>query len=153
MLKLDHVVFTVRDAAATMRFYRERLGLPLVDAISGPDWGGYSWLMMIFGLSGAHEISCVALRGAHQPDYAHLPRDSRHYALAAESAAAIESWRKRLRSAGVEFWEETHGDRQSIYFPDPDGVILEITWPPSQPRTQDKTAAIEAVSTWLAEQS
>ena len=30
MLQLDHVVFPVRDPEATLAFYRETLGLPLI---------------------------------------------------------------------------------------------------------------------------
>ena len=32
----------------------------------------------------------------------------------------------------MDFWEERHGEQRSVYFPDPDGVVLEITWPPSK---------------------
>jgi catechol 2,3-dioxygenase-like lactoylglutathione lyase family enzyme len=149
MLKLDHVVFPVRDAAATLDFYGQVLGLPLVAAHSGDDWGGYPWLMMIFGLSSAHELVCVALRGAPAPDYAALPRDVRHYAVSAESAAGLDAWRERLAAAGVAFWEERHGDRRSVYFPDPDGVILEITWPPSTPGREADPAAVAAARTWM----
>ncbi len=150
MLKLDHVVFPVRDPAATLTFYRDVLGLPLVDAFSGDDWGGYPWLMMIFGLSGVQEIVCVALRGAPAPDYAALPRDVRHYAVSAASAAGFETWRERLAAAGAEFWEEDHGAQRSLYFPDPDGVVLEITWPPSTPRTDENPSAVAAVQAWTA---
>ena len=45
-------------------------------------------------------------------------------------------------AAGAEFWEEDHGAQRSLYFPDPDGVVLEITWPPSTPRTEENPAAV-----------
>lgn len=149
MLKLDHVVFPVRDPEATLGFYRDILGLPLVAVHSGDDWGGYPWLMMIFGLSEAHEIVCVALRGAPAPDYAALPADVRHYAVSVESAAEFAAWRARLATAGVASWEESHGDRSSLYFPDPDGVVLEITWPPSTPGLQEDAAAVTAARAWM----
>jgi len=150
MLTLDHVVFPVRDAATTVRFYTEVLRLPLVSAFSGDDWGGYPWLMMIFGLGVRNELVTVALKGAPAPDYAGLPSDVRHYALAAESAEAFADWRARIRTAGLAAWEETHGDRQSIYFPDPDGVILEITWPPAQVPEQADEHAHDAVKRWTS---
>ena len=146
MLTLDHVVFPVRDAAATLKFYTQVLQLPLVEAFSGEDWDGYAWLMMIFGLGGQHELVTVALRGAPAPDYRGLPVDVRHYALVAESEDALDDWRARLAEAGVDFWEEHHGEQQSLYFPDPDGVIIEITWPrssvPKAPRPHAMTAAL-----------
>lgn len=150
MLTLDHAVFPVRNAAATMRFYREFLGLPLVAAHSGDDWGGYAWLMMIFGLSGKQEIVCVALKGAPAADYGRLPKDVRHYAFAAGSATELEAWREKLAGSGLDWWEESHGDDASLYFPDPDGVILEITWPPSRVAAVEDAAAVEAATAWMA---
>jgi catechol 2,3-dioxygenase-like lactoylglutathione lyase family enzyme len=149
MLTLDHVVFPVRDAEATLRFYGEVLGLPLVQTISGEDWGGHPWLMMIFGLAEDRELVTVALRGAPEPSYAGLPADVRHYALAADGEADIDDWGERLSAAGVAFWEERHDDRRSLYFPDPDGVILEITWPRAVvPETADP-AALERARAWI----
>ena len=149
MLTLDHVVFPVRDAQTTLKFYTEVLDLPLVDAFSGDDWDGYPWLMMIFGLGAQQELVTVALRGAPAPDYRGLPMDARHYALAAESAADLEAWRARLGDAGVDFWEEHHGDQESLYFPDPDGVIIEITWPRSTVPKASRPQAMTAVRKWL----
>jgi catechol 2,3-dioxygenase-like lactoylglutathione lyase family enzyme len=148
MLKLDHVVLPVRDAEATLRFYTEVMDLPLVEAFSGDDWDGFPWLMMIFGLSGEQELVAVALRGAPLPDYRGVPVDARHYALAAESAAALDDWRRRLHDAGVDYWEEAHGERTSLYFPDPDGVIFEVTWPASKPARFANPLALAAVKRW-----
>jgi glyoxylase I family protein len=149
MLKLDHVVLPVRDAAATLEFYAEVLRLPLVEAYSGDDWDGYPWLMMTFGLSGQQQLVAVALHGAPAPDYRGVPLDARHYALSADSAESLDEWRGRLRKAGVDYWEESHGEQDSIYFPDPDGVIFEITWPPSRTSTLPNPAARAAVGRWI----
>lgn len=150
MLKLDHTVFPVRDAVATMRFYREILGLPLVGAHEGPDWGGYPWLMLSFGLSGGDHLVCVALKGAPEPDYKTLPADARHYAMAAGSAEEFEAWRSKVTAAVPGAWEEDHGDQRSVYFPDPDGVILEVTWPPSDGPAGEDPAAVRTVERWAA---
>jgi catechol 2,3-dioxygenase-like lactoylglutathione lyase family enzyme len=148
MLTLDHVVMPVRDAEATLRFYTEVLELPLVEAFSGDDWDGYPWLMMIFGLSGKQELVAVALKGAPAPDYRGVPVDARHYALAAGSEAEFNGWRARLREHGVSYWEEGHGEQSSIYFPDPDGVIFEITFPATSVPKIANPAAVEAVRRW-----
>ena len=148
MPSLDHVVFPVRDAEASLRFYGDVLGFPLLSAFSGDDWDGYPWLMMVFGLGGGQELVCVALKGAPAPDYRGVPVDARHYALAAESAADFAGWRARLREARLEFWEETHGEQASLYFPDPDGVVLEITWPASGGGREDSASARLAVRRW-----
>lgn len=150
-LRLDHVVFPVRDAARTLAFYRDFLELPLVEAHSGDDWDGYPWLMMIFGLDGGGELVTVALRGAPAPDYSGLPIDVRHYALAAQSRGQLDRWRERLVAAGLHFWEERHGDRCSLYFPDPDGVVLELTWPPSHAAAGINLDAALTVERWMKE--
>jgi catechol 2,3-dioxygenase-like lactoylglutathione lyase family enzyme len=150
VLTLDHVVFPVRDAEATLAFYGGLLGLPLTQALSGDDWGGYPWLMMIFGLGEDRELVTVALRGAPEASYAGLPPDVRHYALASADEADVDVWRERLGGAGVAFWEELHEDRRSLYFPDPDGVILEITWPRAVVPISVDPAALARARAWIA---
>lgn len=153
MLKLDHVVFPVRDAGASLAFYRDVVGLPLVEAHEGDDWGDYPWLMMIFAVPGGGEIVLVELRGAPAPSYGDLPRDARHYAMAVDAVAELAGWRARLRAAGIGFWEEDHGAQQSIYFEDPDGVVLEVTAPPSRPPTEASARAARVVERWLGSRS
>lgn len=150
MLKLDHVVFPVRDAERTLAFYRGTLGLPLIAAHTGDDWGGHGWLMLIFGLDDGQEIVAVALEGAPSPDYRGLPIDARHYALVVGGEVEIDLWRSRLTKAQVDFWEERHGERRSIYFADPDGVVLEVTWPPSGGQTEEQPDALGAAWNWIA---
>lgn len=147
-MRLDHVVIPVFDAAGSLRFYNETLGLPLVAAHEGDDWDGYPWLMMIFGLEHGRELVLVALRGA-DPEPTRLPADARHYALAEESIGRLQGWRERLAAAGVDFWEEDHGDQQSLYFADPNGVTLEITAPPSI-ASPAGPGALAAARRWIA---
>ena len=139
----------VADAQASLAFYGGTLGLPLISAFDGDDWGGRPWLMMIFSIGDGREIVLVCLRGA-RPQPHGLPADTRHYAFAVDSPAEQEAWRVRLAAAGVEFWEEDRGDQASIYFPDPDGTILEITTPPSAPATQPSGSAYAAAHAWIA---
>ena len=54
----------------------------------------------------------------------------------------------RLSQADVDFWEERHGEQRSIYFPDPDGVVFEVTWPPSTVRTVGNPQAATTVMRW-----
>jgi catechol 2,3-dioxygenase-like lactoylglutathione lyase family enzyme len=148
MLTLDHVVLPVRDAETTLKFYTEVMGLPLLETFSGDDWDGYPWLMMTFGLGGRQQLVAVALKGAPMPDYRGVPVDARHYALAAGGEGELDAWRDRLAGAGVDYWEENHGEQSSIYFPDPDGVIFEVTWPASTVRQSTNPAAVAAVKRW-----
>lgn len=147
MLRLDHLVFPIWDVEGSVAFYRDFLGLKLVDAYDGGDWGGHAWLMLIFALSDKREIVLVALKGAKRPPADKLPKDVRHIAMA--ETGSLDRWREKLRKARVEFWEEDHGDQQSVYFEDPNGVILEITSPPSAPELAENGAAAMRAMKWL----
>jgi len=149
MLKTDHIVFPTWDAEASLAFYRDIMGFALVDTSEGPDWGGYPWLMMIFTPGDGREIVLVALRGARKPKNDGLAKDVRHLAFAEQSVAALDGWRRRLHLSKIAFTEETHGSQRSLYFEDPNGVILEITAPPSRPGKQTRKAALEAARKWI----
>jgi catechol 2,3-dioxygenase-like lactoylglutathione lyase family enzyme len=150
MLKVDHVVFPVWDAKASLAFYRSVMGFPLINAFSGPDWGGYPWLMMIFAPGDGREIVLVSLKGARRPKESGLAKDVRHLAFGETSLKTLAKWRKKLKSKDIDFWEEDHGSQKSIYFKDPNGVVLEITAPPSRAKGKTARAALTHAEKWLA---
>ena len=150
IMRLDHVVIPVADAEKSLAFYGETLGLPLISAFDGDDWGGKAWLMMIFALADGRELVLVALRGL-KPQPSGLPADTRHYAFSVETDVEQDAWRQRLIQAAVDYWEEDHGDQRSIYFADPDGTILEITTPPSAPAKAPSREAWAAAKSWIAQ--
>ncbi|HEY1710452.1 MAG TPA: VOC family protein [Rhizomicrobium sp.] len=150
MLRIDHVVFPVWHAKASLAFYRDVMGFELLQSLSGPDWGGYPWLMMIFSPGDGREIVLVALKGAKKPKADGLAKDVRHIAFGATSTAALAKWRKKLTAARIDFWEESHGDRMSLYFADPNGVILEVTAPPAHAKGKTGRKALSHAEAWIA---
>jgi len=150
MLRVDHIVFPVWDAKASLAFYRDVMGFALVDTYSGDDWGGYPWLMLFFAAGDGREIVLVSLKGAKRPRRDGLARDVRHLAFGEASVKALGRWRKKLSAAGVTFWEETHGPQQSLYFEDPNGVVLEITAPPTRAPAKTRRQAVVLAEKWLA---
>lgn len=150
MLRVDHIVFPVWDAKASLAFYRDVMGFALLDTYSGDDWGGYPWLMMFFSPGDGREIVLVSLKVAKRPARDGLARDVRHLAFAERSIKALDRWRGKLASAGVAFWEETHGPQTSIYFEDPNGVVLEITAPPTRAEGKTRRRAALLAEKWLA---
>jgi catechol 2,3-dioxygenase-like lactoylglutathione lyase family enzyme len=149
MLRIDHVVFPVWDAEATLSFYNDLLGLPLVQTFTGDDWGGRAWMMMIFALAEDRELALVAM-GGPRPAPDGLPSDVHHYAFSVESQQVQDDWRRRLQAAKIDFWEEDHGPRHSLYFADPSGVILEITTPPSTPNEAPDPDALAVARRWIS---
>jgi len=146
MLRLDHVVIPVWDVKKSLAFYRDTLGLRLVEAYEGDDWGGYPWLMLVFALGDRREIVLVYLQGAKPPAVGRLPKDSRHIALA--ETTAIERWKVKLDAAKIKYTEEEHGDQRSIYFEDPSGNVIEITAPPSSPAATESAEALALAQKW-----
>jgi hypothetical protein len=49
----------------------------------------------------------------------------------------------------VETWDEDHGTQRSIYFADPDGLVLEIATPPSDEGLPIDPRAEETVRAFL----
>jgi len=148
-LKFDHAAIPIADPGKTYEFYAETLGLPLIDALCGRDWGGHDWLMMIFGLADNRELALIALRDFKPKRQRGMPRDALHYAFSVADAKALDAWRTRLVEADVEFWEEGHGAQASLYFEDPNGLILEITSPPSAPEQSFQRDPKALIRRWL----
>ena len=148
-LQLDHVALTIRDVEASRRFYGDVLRMPLVEALAGEDWGGFPWLMMIFALADGRRLALCAFAGAPPPLPEPLPKEARHFAFGVRAEAELAVWQSRLRAASVPFWEEKHGAQRSLYFEDPNGIVLELTTPPTPDAGAVDRGAPEIVTRWL----
>ena len=151
-LNVDHWALPIFDVEATYRFYTDVLELPLLSSLSGDDWGGKPWLMMIFGAADGRQLALCALRGGRRPAQGNLPADVRHFAFSVPSKRDQANWKKRLKAHGVAFSEEDHGTQQSLYFQDPNGIMLEITAPPSPTTSKPEPDAHDVVKHWLEKQ-
>lgn len=146
MLRLDHVLIPIWEVKKSLAFYRETLGLRLVEAYEGDDWGGYPFLMMVFALGDRREIVLIYLHGAKPPSTGKLPNDIRHIALA--ETTAIERWKVKLDAAKVKYTQDNDGEQRSLYFEDPSGNSLEITAPPSTPAAEESAEALALAQKW-----
>src|SRR5262245_35337976 len=144
-LAFDHIAVPIADAASARELFGTVLGLPLLAAHSGDDWGGKAWLMMIYGLSDSGQVALLALAGDKPaaPRVHELP----HYAFAASSRAVLKTWRRRLESAGFAVRDEDHGTQVSVYFEDRGGTTWEITAPPSRNKPDREAASV--IDSWL----
>lgn len=114
--RLDHVSLNVTDRARSIAWYRDVLGLQQLNqptAGDEPVFLGQPGLQ--FGLFQAERQS-----PAREPESSGL----RHVALVVDDLDAAQ---ERLRSNGVDFRYEDHGNALSVYFGDPDGHVLELT--------------------------
>ncbi|MFT3727350.1 MAG: VOC family protein [Terricaulis sp.] len=146
MLRLDHVIVPIWDVKKSLAFYRDVLGLRLVEAYEGDDWGGYEFLMMVFALGDRREIVLVYLHGAKPTGNGKLPNDIRHIALG--ETTAIERWKVKLDAAKIKYAEDNDGEQRSLYFEDPNGNSVEITSPPTTPAAEENPDALALAQKW-----
>lgn len=143
---VDHTAFPTFDPAATVTFYRDVLGFPVVHSICAAGWGpaGHpDFIHFFFDIGGGDRLAFFYYFGLAAPDladgagdvYARFPADtpiwfvhSRHLALHVESQEHLLEYRRRLDASEwpVEM-QIQHETIESIYTHDPNGYMVEIT--------------------------
>lgn len=143
---VDHAAFPTFDPAATVRFYRDALGFPVVHSICAAGWGpeGHpDFIHFFFDVGGGDRIAFFYYFGFQPPAGAGRAGDvharfaddvpgffinSRHLALHVDSEADLLEYKRRLD--GSQWPTEmrvTHETIESIYTHDPNGYLVEIT--------------------------
>jgi glyoxylase I family protein len=126
---LHHVTLISRDLVRTTSFYRDLLGLALVqEGVSDDDPDArHFWFGDPAGTPGTL-LSFL--------EYPSLPAgvvgagSTHHLAFAVASTEELDAWREYLRAHGVECTDVfDRGQLRSIYLRDPDAHIIEITTP------------------------
>jgi glyoxylase I family protein len=124
---LHHITAIASDLDRTVAFYRDLLGLAVVqDGPSDDDpEARHVWFGAVNGAGPGTLLSFM-----HYPE---LPDgvvgvgSTHHFALVVDSPEEQEAWRDYLREHGVECTEVLdRGPFKSIYIRDPDGHIVEI---------------------------
>ncbi|MDP1820826.1 MAG: VOC family protein [Acidimicrobiales bacterium] len=148
---INHLALVCRDMARTVDFYTNVLGMPLVKTIELPmglgqhfffDCGGGDTLAF-FWFPDAPEPAPGISAPKGRPDTAKLTSaiGSMNHVAFSVAQEHIEAYRERLISAGVPCSEIANHDEsefgisedlhpgvfvRSVYFQDPDGILLEL---------------------------
>ena len=148
---VHHLALVCRDMAATVEFYSGVLGMPLVKTIDLPagmgqhfffDCGGGDSLAFFWFPDAPEPVPGVSAPRA-RPDQGDLTSaiGSMNHVAFSVSPDRIEQYRDRLRERGIDCTEiANHDDSEwgisadvhpdvfvrSIYFQDPDGILLEF---------------------------
>ena len=148
---INHLALVCRDMAATVAFYEGVLGMPLVKTIELPfdlgqhfffDCGGDDTLAFFWFPDAAEPVDGISGPGC-RPDRGSLTSaiGSMNHVAFQVPPEKIEEYQARLREAGVETSEiANHDDSEfgisddwtdetfvrSLYFQDPDGILLEF---------------------------
>ncbi|MFG3522043.1 VOC family protein [Nocardia nova] len=142
---VDHAAFPTFDPAATVRFYRDVLGFPVVHSVCAAGWGpkdhpdfvhfffdiGDGDRIAFFYYFGAEPVNTTGRGDAYSgfgPEVPDFFLQSRHLAIHVESEEALMEYRRRLDDSQwpVEM-QVMHETIESIYTHDPNGYMFEIT--------------------------
>ncbi len=168
---INHLALVCKDMARTVAFYRDVLGMPLIKTIELPAGLGQHFFfdcgngdaLAFFWFADAPEAAPGIAAPAHRPDTGELTsaHGSMNHVAFAVPPEAIDGYVERLRAAGIDCTDvANHDDSEwgisaelnegvfvrSIYFQDPDGILLEMAcWTrqlgPADVRHEPATAA------------
>jgi catechol 2,3-dioxygenase-like lactoylglutathione lyase family enzyme len=154
--RIHHVAYRCRDAAETVAFYRDLLGMAFVLAIAEdevPSTGEPHPYMHVFLDAGmGNVLAFFELPGA--PAMGRDPATPpwvQHIAFEVEDRAELAATRQRLEDAGLDVLGPVdHGIFESIYFFDPSGHRIELA---ANTGTEEdlarlRTVAPEMLSEW-----
>ena len=133
---INHLALITPDMDQTVRFYRDILGMDLVATIGQISYRGDKWMRHYFFSLGPgntlafFEWEDVKDIGEYKP--AGIPASGRqfdHVSFNVKDQEALLAMQQRLREHGVDVTEVIdHKVVHSIYFDDPHGISLEISY-------------------------
>lgn len=131
---IHHMAFRCKDAEETTKFYRDVLGLKLKVALKqdntpGSD-DGRGFMHLFFEMGDGNFIAFFDdPAGKDNFDFKPMYGLDCHLAFSAASEEELNTWMDTFKANDVPCSEPiNHGFVHSIYFWDPNGVALEITY-------------------------
>lgn len=153
---LHHFSFRCFDAEETRRYYEEFLGLEFCAALPCTvDVAGKQAeaLQILFRMPNGYFFSFYDVPADIRPDiYEPIGADEVHFAMKVSSESEWQTWVDRLTRAGVKYLGPLdHEFVRSVYFEDPNGLWLEITYQVADHEKildREESHAREAMNTW-----
>ena len=144
--KLNHVAYRCRDAAETMHFYQDVLGMKLAHVItqdrvpSTQEFAPHCHLF--FEMADGSWVAFFDLVNEPEVDQATNPDWAQHLAMEVDSVQALDEAHKKLLAHDIDVLGPVdHGFIQSIYFYDPSGHRLELAVRATEPGDLERFAA------------
>lgn len=155
---LNHVAYVTTDTGKTKDFYTQVMKMRLVgyakEETVGSTGDSTSFLHTFFEMGDGTCVAFFEIDGvAIDHHESALPRWAPHLALSVGSREELEEMHQRVLDAGLEVRGviEHEGIWSSIYFFDPNGVRLEVTYQNRKLTDEDAAEAEKAVAEWLSE--
>ena len=156
-LSLNHVAYVTWNTAETVRFYTKVLGMKLRGHASGTKVSTGStgrFLHTFLEMEDGSHIAFFEIDGVDRESHTTpVPQWARHIALNVESPEVLAEWEQRLKSHGVEYVGpiDHEGMWSSIYFFDPNGIRLELTYQTRELTDEDEAKANAVMRQWAVE--
>ena len=155
---VHHTARPTWKLAETVHFYRDLLGLPLVHAISARGWGPQDhadFLHFFFDSGNGSTIAFFYYIGTTPPDFVAVRVDYRyrasHTAWRVGTREELLDCRAKIEAAGIAVkYQIRHEVIESIYFDDPNGYSLEVTWQVRPFETVDQQDAARTMDAAIA---
>ena len=155
---VHHTARPTWKLAETVHFYRDLLGLPLVHAISARGWGPEDhadFLHFFFDSGNGSTIAFFYYIGTTPPEFVSVRDDYRyrasHTAWRVETREQLLECRAKVEAAGIPLkYQIRHEVIESIYFDDPNGYGLEVTWQVRPFETVDRDDATRTIEAAIA---
>lgn len=133
---VNHAAFPTFDPRATITFYRDVLGFPVVHATCALGWGPAEhpdFIHFFFDIGNGDRLAFFYYFGVepyHDENLPELMFRARHLAIHVDTEEDLLEYRRRLDASQ---WlcelQVRHETVESIYVTDPNGFLLEITRP------------------------
>ena len=117
---VHHLALLCADVETTVRFYQDLLEFPLTDMFENRDYQGSTHFF--FDIGNGNGLAFFDLPGLDLGPYREVRGGLHHLAISVEPGRWAHL-KGKLDAAGIAY---AHIDGSSIYFPDPDGVRLEL---------------------------
>jgi glyoxylase I family protein len=120
---IHHAALICRDVEATIRFYQELIGFPLVELVENRDYAGSSHFF--FDVGNRTLLGFFDFPGHDHPDFQETIGGVQHIALSV-SAEQFDRAKERFDANGIEYLGPDRGVEDSLYVRDPNGVGIEL---------------------------
>lgn len=154
---MNHVAYPTVNTAETYRFYTEVLGCTLVGAVREeevPSTGDKTpFLHTFFSMADGECLAFFEVDGMAAPKDDGIPSWVKHIALNVRSMDELDSWKQQLTDKGVDYigTVDHEGIWHSIYFFDPNGIRLELTYQARELTQEDAAEGEREVQRWIKE--
>jgi glyoxylase I family protein len=154
---LNHAAYVTWDTAATIAFYRDVMGMRLISYATAeevPSTGAKNhFLHTFFEMKDRSCIAFFEIEGLPKEQIETVVPWARHIALSVDSEEELMSAMRHIKEHDVEVLGpvDHEGIWKSLYFFDPNGIRLEITYQNRTFTDEDSEQAYKDVAAWLAE--